>query len=256
MELNWYEHPIYILRKHVKETGKMLTSETYPLLPYEHQDLVDKLEEMVKNDDKTIADMFTFCSGSDLTELMKKDEKSYLKMDKGDFLKELLSEVPQKRLTMTMEFIKKDKSIIAYSKLDAGWHSEKFKIDEDFEVLFGTNFGYGSKAYFNATLFYKDIPIYLGPVHCSKVDPKCDGWYLTFGPLVMNTTLKLAPESIEYKKAMDGIAMIYNKLVDNLSNAVQAIVLAPDLSKEINSKYWDEKWNSIYEIKAKLNADI
>ena len=54
MELNWYELPIYILRKHVKETGKMLTSETYPLLPYEHQDLVDKLEEMVKNDDKTI----------------------------------------------------------------------------------------------------------------------------------------------------------------------------------------------------------
>lgn len=94
MELNWYELPIYILRKHVKETGKMLTSETYPLLPYEHQDLVDKLEEMVKNDDKTIADMFTFCSGSDLTELMKKDEKSYLKMDKEDFLKELLSEVP------------------------------------------------------------------------------------------------------------------------------------------------------------------
>lgn len=251
MELNWYELPIYILRKHVKETGKMLTSETYPLLPYEHQDLVDKLEEMVKNDDKTIADMFTFCCGSDLTELMKKDEKSYLKMDKGDFLKELLSEVPQKRLTMTMEFIKKDKSIIAYSKLDAGWHSEKFKIDEDFEVLFETNFGYGSKAYFIAILFYKNIPVYLGPVHCQGVDPKYDGLYLTFGGLGMNSTLKLAPESIEYKKAMDGIAMIYNELVDNLSNAVQAIVLEPYLSKKINSMYWDNKWNSIYGIRQK-----
>lgn len=254
MELNWYEHPIYILRKHVKETEKMLTSETYPLLPYEHQDLVDKLEEMVKNDDKTIADMFTFCSGSDLTELMKKDEKSYLKMDKGDFLKELLSEVPQKRLTMTMEFIKKDKSIIAYSKLDEGWHSEKFKIDEDFEVVFETNFGYGSKAYFKAILYYKNIPVYLGPVH-PGVDPKYDGFYLTFGAPDMNVTLKLAPEFIEYKKAMDGIAMIYNELVDNLSYAVQAIVLAPYLSKEINSKYWDNKWNSIYEIRQKLNAD-
>lgn len=242
MELNWYEHPIYILRKHVKGTEKMLTSETYPLLPYEHQDLMDELEEMVNNNNKTIADLFTFASGSELTEVMEKTEMSYLEMDKESFYNELLSKVQPKRLSMTMNFIKKDKSIVAYSAFGSGFYNETFKIDDDFKVTFATNFGYGSMSYFKATLCYKDIPILLGPRYPNaqilSYYAQSDGIYLTCAEPRYNVTLDLKPDIIEYKKAMDAIAILYNKLVANMSISAQAIVLNKDLSKTISANYW------------------
>lgn len=242
MELNWYEYPIYILKKHVKGTEKMLTSETYPLLPYEHQDLMDELEGMVKNEDKTIADLFTFASGSDLSELMDcGDEKFYLQLDKDKFWEELLSKTYPKRQELTMKFVKMDKSIVAYSDMREGWISKEFQLDDDFKVGFSTNFGYGTKAYFYVLLEYKNIPVLLGPYYPKNSASDLSEYnarYRTEPYLSECCTLKLQPDFIEYKKAMDGIAEIYNAIVKDMEESIQAIVLNKYLSKTISSRYW------------------
>lgn len=223
-------------------TRIVLTSETLNLLPYEHQELMNKLECMVKNNDMTIADLFTFSCDSDLSELMEKDEKSYLEMDKDNFVEELRSKTYPKRLEATMETIKKDKDIAVYSALTKGFYDQIFNIDDDFKVAFSTNIDFSWKSYFRVTLSYKNIPILLGPRYPNaqflSYYAQSNGTYLTCGETKYNVTLDLKPDYTEYKKAMDAIAILYNKLVANMSISVQAIVLNKDLSKTISANYW------------------
>ena len=242
MNPNRYKHPIYILRKHTAGIKNTLTSENYALLPYKHQDLVDELKKMVTDNNKTIADLFYFTSDSSLAELMEKDDKFYLEMDKDKFFEELLSNTYPKRFAATMESIKMDKDIVAYPAITEGFYNQIFQIDDDFKVAFSTNINFSWKSYFRVTLLYKDIPILLGPRYPNaqflSYYAQSDGIFLTCGEPQYNVTLDLKPDFIEFRKAMDAIAMLYNKLTDNMNTSVQAIVLNKEVSKTISANYW------------------
>ena len=63
------------------------------------------------------------------------------------------------RLSETVKKIKEHKEIKLYSRDVVGRSVYTHKINDDFIVELRTNFGYGSAAYFNLTVKYKDIVI-------------------------------------------------------------------------------------------------
>lgn len=141
-----------------------------------------------------------------------------------------------------MGFIEKDKSVVAYSSFWGGFNGKEFDIDEDFKVGFYTNFDYGYMSYFRVCLLYKGVPIMIGPRYPRNDEfLQCyadfDGVYTPCYPV--RSTLELNATREDWKKAMDGIAMIYNKLVVDFSGAtVQAIVLDKEFSKTISRNYF------------------
>ena len=91
MELQWCDLPIFVLRMHVDGNEKMLTSETFPILSYDHQDELDELKKMADSDAKTIKDMYYYACENDIKELLDLKEEAYLKMEKSPSMKEWLA---------------------------------------------------------------------------------------------------------------------------------------------------------------------
>jgi hypothetical protein len=51
------------------------------------------------------------------------------------------------------------KEILAFSHRRVGWSFPKFKLSNEFEVIFKSNFGYGTASYFYTNIRYKEIDI-------------------------------------------------------------------------------------------------
>lgn len=247
MELQWYDLPIYVLRMHVDGNEKMLTSETFPILSYEHQDELDELKKMADSDAKTIKDMYYYACENGIKELLCLKEEAYLEMDKKSFYESIRFSSIKKKRSKTVDEIEKDKSIVVCYEGLPGFYRRSYSIDEDFKVEFSTNILYGRYSYFKVFLSYKNIPIEIAPAYSwakfTKIQKewatgKYDGQYLAAG--FARGVLEMRPNYDSCKKAMDAIAELYNMLVKNIENKVQALVLDADTSRMISSKYWDE----------------
>lgn len=248
MELQWYDLPIYVLRKHVDGNEKMLTSETFPILSYEHQDELDELKKMADSDAKTIKDMYYYACENGIKELLDLKEEAYLKMEKKPFYEGIRFNSIKKKRSKTVDEIEKDKSIVVCYEGLPGFSRRSYSLDEDFKVEFSTNIGYGSYSYFQVFLSYKNIPIEVAPSYsliAKRPDVikewatgKYNGQYLGTG--FLRGVLHMKPNYDSCKKAMDAIAELYNMLVKNINKEVQALVLDADTSRMISSKYWAE----------------
>lgn len=108
MELQWRDLPIFVLRMHVDGNEKMLTSETFPILSYDHQDELDELKKMADSDAKTIKDMYYYACENGIKELLDLKEEAYLKMEKKSFYEGMVSHSIHERyrkLLMNLERI-------------------------------------------------------------------------------------------------------------------------------------------------------
>lgn len=246
MELQWCDLPIFVLRMHVDGNEKMLTSETFPILSYDHQDELDELKKMADSDAKTIKDMYYYACENGIKELLDLKEEAYLKMEKKSFYEGMVSHSIHERYRKTLDELGKDKSIVVSYQGLPGFSRRSYSIDEDFRVEFSTNIGYGSYSYFLVFLSYKNIPIEVAPAfswNTKRPDViknwatgKYDGQYLAAG--FARGVLDMSPNYDSCKKAMDAIAELYNMLVKNIEYKVQALVLDADTSRMISSKYW------------------
>lgn len=246
MELQWYDLPIYVLRMHVNGNEKMLTSETFPILSYEHQDELDELKKMVDSDTKTIKDMYYYACENGIKELLNLKEEAYLEMDKKSFYEGMRFDSIKKKRSKTVDEIEKDKSIVVCYEGLPGFSRRSYSLDEDFKVEFSTNIGYGSYSYFQVFLLYKNIPIEIAPAYswiAKRPDfikewatGKYNGQYISAG--CVRGVLHMNPSYVSCKNAMDAVAELYNMLVKNIEYKVQALVLDADTSRMISSKYW------------------
>lgn len=242
MELSYYDLPIYVLKMHVKGDEKMLTSETFPILSYEHQDKLDELEKMVNCDAKSVEDMHSYLSGNDLNELWVNGY--YKNLSKKEFFDELYANSYDIRVDKTLKELRKDKSNVVLYHARGGFYGQVFDIDENFTVSIQTNIGFGSWSYFHVYLKYKNIPIEVAPVNRgneSSIQEKLAtgkyiGQYYPFR--LMRGVLNPSPNFASCKNAIDGIAELYNMLVNNMEKRLQALVLDLGTSKMITYKYW------------------
>lgn len=60
-------------------------------------------------------------------------------------------------LSDTISEVKEASGVCIYSREDRGWHTFNYKVDDNFVVSFGTNFGYGCASYFDITVKYNGI---------------------------------------------------------------------------------------------------
>ncbi len=61
------------------------------------------------------------------------------------------------RFLKARQVVSKNKENILYSHRYIGWSQPRYRLDQDLEIEFNTNFGYGKSSYFHLIIIYKNI---------------------------------------------------------------------------------------------------
>lgn len=103
--------------------------------------------------------------------------------------------------------LENDPSVLAFSHRRIGWAFPAFKLNEDIEVVYSTNFGYGTYSSFNTNINYKGVRI-----------PSYSNWVRYRGTSIdeiKGITKRHRVENSEWKNAMAYTAEVYNAAVAN-----------------------------------------
>ena len=121
------------------------------------------------------------------------------------------------RLSETVKKIKEHNEIKLYSRDVVGYSTYTHKINDDITVGLRTNFGYGSAAYFNLAVKYKDIVIlpYSYLVH----------YYYANMKSLMACTRAYRPLRESWEASIDFIADFVNQSIDNPKKFVSEYVI-------------------------------
>lgn len=93
------------------------------------------------------------------TEQIQELINEYQKQEKQEVLSKVKARVIPYILDKTYKAFENQKEILAFSHRRVGWSFPKFKLSDDFEVIFKSNFGYGTASYFYTNIRYKEIDI-------------------------------------------------------------------------------------------------
>lgn len=167
-------------------------------LKFKYQEQLMELEQMSRNDNRTVLDLQDYVKNSPLSELTKdfnfcrilgdsyqwepcipettfydyqakleefdRDKNEYGKqyyireMRESYYRKVQNHVVPYMMQTLYQE-LDDDPTVLAFSHRRVGWASPAFNLSDDFKVVYLTNFGYGMASYFYTQLYYKGIGI-------------------------------------------------------------------------------------------------
>lgn len=225
-------------------------------LKFKYQDQLDELERMVNNDNRTVLDMQDFVEGSKLRRLtfdfdfcsclwdayqglsslpsisyedyqMKMDEyekkgetaqrDTYAKKMRENYFNNIMRRVLPAMIEDLSNELHADPSILAFSHRRVGWASPAFNLNNDLQVLYLTNFGYGSASYFFLQIYYKGIGIlpYSHWVHYRRASAS----------EIIRYTRRYHLDNQEWKKTMAFTADIYNAAVSEPSTFVEKNIL-------------------------------
>lgn len=220
------------------------------------QDQLDELKRMAGNDNRSVLDLQDYVKGSSLrrftsdfdfctclsdpyqwicclVDISFADYQARIERfdkDKDATGKERYAREERQRYYKRIEYrnlpatlenmyysLGRDSSVLAYSHRRVGWASPEFKLNDDVEVTFLTNFGYGRSSYFYLQIFYKGIGIlpYSEWVHYRKAS--------TYD--IIRYTRRYHLANNEWIKAMTFTADVYNAAVATPATFIQKNIL-------------------------------
>lgn len=225
-------------------------------LEFKYQSLLDELECMANNPNRTVMEMQDFVMNSPLR-LLERDynfcdfldgtyqwvtcvqkisrseymariaecEKNngeacaiqYASDMRHDYFLSIKNHVLPYMIQEKYDELAKDPSVVAFSHRRVGWAAPSFKLNEDLQVDYLTNFGYGMSSYFYSQIYYKGIGIlpYSDWVH----------YYNASTSDIVRYTRRHLLENKEWINAMDVTAKIYNYAMSNPDDFVKHFIL-------------------------------
>ena len=191
-------------------------------MKFKYQELLDELNQMAVNENYTMLDLQNYVKNTPLCELTKKFDFCFELNGSFQELKSLSTNyinsrwdyyrLIEKRVMpyMMQELyveLENDPSVLAFSHRRIGWAFPAFKLNEDIEVVYSTNFGYGTYSSFNTNINYKGVRI-----------PSYSNWVRYRGTSIdeiKGITKRHRVENSEWKNAMAYTAEVYNAAVAN-----------------------------------------
>lgn len=242
-----------VLRKVEKENRVKVD---FVELEFKYQSLLDELEGMANNPNRTVLDLQDFVMNSPLkllekdynfcylldgkyqwvTCVQKKSRSEYMAQiaeyeknncetskiqyasdKRQDYLRSIKNHVLPYMIQEKYDELAKDPTIVAFSHRRVGWAAPSFKLNEDLQVDYLTNFGYGMSSYFYSQIYYKGIGIlpYSDWVH----------YYNASTSEIIRYTRRHLLENQEWLSAMETTAEIYNYAMSNPDNFVKHFIL-------------------------------
>lgn len=188
------ETHICVLRRVEADKVKMDLIE----LKFKYQEHLNELERMANNDNRTILDLQDYVKSTPLCKLVgdfnfcrilgdsyqweqsiqetsfctykekldefdkNKDEQGkqyYIREMRKSYYRQVEKHVVPYMMQEQYNELENDSTVLAFSHRRVGWASPAFKLNDDFKVVYLTNFGYGLSSYFYAQIYYKGIGI-------------------------------------------------------------------------------------------------
>jgi hypothetical protein len=152
-------------------------------------DLINSLEEHNKTQPNILKDI-------------PEELKKFKKYMKRNIFHNIHKRVVPYMLKENYAKFSKNNEILAYSHRKKGWTFPDFKLGKDFDVIFKTNFGYGSSSYFFTIIRYKGIEIlpysdWISYANVNKTD-------------IIRYTRKYYLKNSAWLETMDFTAKLYN----------------------------------------------
>lgn len=85
--------------------------------------------------------------------------QKYKKYEREKLFEDIYNRITPYLLDKAYKSFGNQKDILAFSHRRVGWSFPKFKLSDEFEVIFKSNFGYGASSYFFTHIRYKEIDI-------------------------------------------------------------------------------------------------
>lgn len=215
-------------------------------LKYQYQELLDELEQMANNPNRTVLELQDFVRNSPLKELeydynfctyldgsyqwilgvttisaeeyakkMSELEENgtegqriqYASDKRQAYFQKLKRRVVPYMMDRKYYTLNDNPTILAFSHRKVGWASPSFNLNEDIKVSYLTNFGYGNSSYFYTQIHYKGIGIL---PYSEWVHYR----YANTSEIIRYTRRHLLSNE-EWKSAMGITAEIYNYAISN-----------------------------------------
>lgn len=90
---------------------------------------------------------------------VRNEIEEYQNSEKQFFCNKIKKRLVPFMLNQAYDDLTNHNEVLAYSHRKVGWSFPEFKINEDFDLIFKSNFGYGSASYFFTNIRYKGIDI-------------------------------------------------------------------------------------------------
>jgi hypothetical protein len=150
-------------------------------------------------------------------EMAEKTLEEYKKREKEDAFKEYEKWITINEIHTTTLNVKNTNNILMYSTENIGWTDFNYKINNDFEILIRTNFGYGNSSYFNLTIKYKDLEI-------TPYSHLVNYQYANAHDLI-GYTRKYVVERSSWEYAFDFVVDTVNKAQNNPENFIKEFII-------------------------------
>lgn len=150
-------------------------------------------------------------------DMAEKKLEEYKKHEKELAFKEYEKWITINEIHTTTLNVKNTNNILMYSTENIGWTDFNYKINNDFEILIRTNFGYGNSSYFDLIIIYKGLKI--TPYSHLVNYPYANAYDL------IGYTRKYVVERSSWEYAFDFVVDTVNKAQDNPENFIKGFII-------------------------------
>lgn len=182
-------------------------------------------------------------------DMAEKKLEEYKKDEKEDAFMKYENWITINEMHTTTSNVKNTNNILMYSTENIGWTDFNYKINNDFEILIRTNFGYGESSYFNLTIKYKDLEI-------TPYSHLVQYYYANAHDLIGYTRKYVVARS-SWEYAFDFVVDTVNKAQDNTENFIKGFIIGEIKEMMSGLKYIVYDTDSYFdEIKKKNEENV